>query len=234
MKRLLPFLFIFILASAILAQSDNPSVCPNISVDGPAGHLSPGGTAMFTVDLGNADGRTVTYQWTISAGEIENGQGTQSISVHIPTEALNIISLATVRVDGLADGCPNTTSSKFIIGCGACDPLRFDEYGNIHFAEQKTRLDRFAKEVQSSDKVTGFIIRSFPKGISLVMQQRKIREMKEFLFVVRKYPKERFVILIGASGRASTNLYIVPYDPITNKPVDFNRRSSTARYRRRY
>jgi len=197
--------------------------CPTISIGPAAERLSPGGAAIFTVNLDNTDGRKLTYQWTISAGEVESGQGTQSISIHIPTEARATTAVTSVRVNGLAEGCPNTASTKFVIVCGACDPLHFDEYGDIRFADEKARLDRFAKEVLSSDKTTGYIIGSFPKRISLAMRQRKIREMKQFLFVVRKYPKERFVVLLGASGRASTKLYIVPDDPITNKPADINK-----------
>ena len=196
--------------------------CPSISVIGPTGRLSPGGVAIFTANL-NSAGRKITYQWTISKGEIEDGQGTNSISVHIPAEALNINALATVRVEGLAEGCTNTGSTEYSIGCGACDPRIFDEYGNLHFADERARLDRFAKEVLSANNATGYIIRSFSKRVSPVIQQKKMREMKEFLFVVRKYPKKRFVVLLGAPGRVSTKLYIVPPDPNTGKPVDIDK-----------
>ena len=112
MKRFLPFLFIFLLASVISAQSDDSSVCPNISVQGPAGVIRTGETASYSFQI-DIKGLHLDpqYVWSVSAGQILNGQGTTSIDVRQLGEALTV----TVKVKGLPSNCPDTASETAII-----------------------------------------------------------------------------------------------------------------------
>ena len=70
--------------------------CPTLSVSGPAGLTNAGDTMTFTA---SASG-DLTYNWTVSAGTIESGQGTPSITVRTAAGMEGTNVTATVKIGG--------------------------------------------------------------------------------------------------------------------------------------
>lgn len=66
----------------------------------------------FGVKISGNPGDSVTYNWTVSMGTIESGQGTKSIKVRTDEEMEGQSVTATVEVGNLPPGiaCPNTAS----------------------------------------------------------------------------------------------------------------------------
>src|SRR5690606_20383933 len=91
--------------------------CGTLSVIGPAGITPPGQSMTFTANAtgGSAD---VTYNWSVSSGTIESGQGTPSIVVSTTNDMANTSVTATVELGGLdpACNCPSTASEVGPIG----------------------------------------------------------------------------------------------------------------------
>jgi hypothetical protein len=92
---------IVLCATTIAAPAD----CPTISVACPA----DGDTLQFTATVTPANpDLKLTYQWTVSRGEIKSGQGTPQITVDAERNGKGLG--ATVEVSGLPAKCPNNAS----------------------------------------------------------------------------------------------------------------------------
>src|SRR5687768_14759996 len=71
--------------------------CPTVTVTGPAGVTNRGELMTFTANVSGGTQDSVTYNWTVTAGTIESGQGTPSISVRAPSDGTTSVT-ATVSV----------------------------------------------------------------------------------------------------------------------------------------
>ncbi|MBL7703111.1 MAG: hypothetical protein JNM14_12740 [Ferruginibacter sp.] len=108
---LLSAAFIFSVKN-IKAQTAEKIPCPSIVLKGPAGNtVEEGDSLVLKVNpLGKAyDNIGVTYNWAISSGFIEQGQGTARIKIN--TEGLKGQTVtASVELGGLEAACNNISS----------------------------------------------------------------------------------------------------------------------------
>jgi hypothetical protein len=114
---LIPFTFVFLIVSS---NSVAQNGCPKLAVLVDNYDIQPGDPAVFTV-VSSTWGNMVslqgkTFNWSVSAGTITNGQGTNSIRVST-SGSTGIAVIATVEVKGLASQCP--TSAKGTINIKA-------------------------------------------------------------------------------------------------------------------
>ena len=93
--------------------------CPSVSVAAPY-EVEAGKTAVFTANISGGSLDTVTYDWTVSNGEIINGQGTPSITVATVRKMAGNKITATVKIpdNSPAHVCPNTPSATARIVTG--------------------------------------------------------------------------------------------------------------------
>jgi hypothetical protein len=111
----------------------------------------------FTAGGGLGVLQTISYKWTVSAGTITSGQGTSSITVS--TDGLGGQDVtATVHVGELDPACPQTASCTTPIRPVVPHWRKFDEYGSIHFSDEKARLDNFAIQLQHEPTFNGYVI----------------------------------------------------------------------------
>ncbi len=86
-------------------------VCPTLSVNAPTSPTKAGETMIFTADvLGGVE--DITYNWTISDGEIIEGQGTPVIKVSTNSKMAGKIVKATVEIGGVCEECTKTESAN--------------------------------------------------------------------------------------------------------------------------
>jgi len=150
---------------AVIAQTETPASCPSISVTGPAGITQPGDSMEFKAitPLNNTD--RLTFQWTISAGTIERGQGTQEIRVRAPRDLNNSIAItvtASVEISGLPKDCSRTAFEYAAVSSGF-HPALIDEFGKLPANDIRGRLDAFLQEVTNNKKQVGFIALYFQR-----------------------------------------------------------------------
>jgi hypothetical protein len=88
---------------------DLPCECPSLDVSG-GGEIKAGETVTFTAKVSGGTASDITYNWTISQGEIVAGQGTSTITVKTTKEMTGTIT-ATVEIGGsLCASCYRTAS----------------------------------------------------------------------------------------------------------------------------
>lgn len=131
--------------------------CPTVTVEVARDDLCRGKPLTFTAKVAGLDsGIKLNYEWTVSVGTIEGGQGTDTITVETVGIAGQSVN-ATVKVTGINTACANSASQEMrVAGCGH---IRiFDQYGNIDFEEEKARLDNVASQLENEPEVKAYIV----------------------------------------------------------------------------
>ena len=185
---------------------ETPCVCPSITVTGPAGLTSPGDTLTFTANGGNSN---TTYSWTVSAGTIESGQGTPSITVSTTRDLTESNVIATVEIGGFDPSCTScpTTASETAGITPVRDPEEIDSFETLPNDEIKARLDSYFSRVQNDPNAQGYII-NYGTPREITRREKVIRDYIRF----RSQDASRFTIVNGGDQGTGvrTRLFLVP------------------------
>jgi hypothetical protein len=187
--------------------------CPSLSVSGPAGITAPGSPMTFTANVSGGTQDNLTYNWTVSAGTIDSGQGTPSITVTAPSDGTTNVT-ATVTLGGLDPNCncPATASET----AGVAPPLTYeevDQFGPASNDDVKARVDNFYIQLNNNPNAQGYIINY---GTPAEIRRRRAQIMNAINF--RKYDASRVTFVDGPDNGTGVNtkFFIVP--PGANPP----------------
>ena len=185
----------------------SPLVCPTVTVTC-SDAVDEGSPATFTANLSQGTPAiSETYNWTVSAGTIISGQGTNYITVD--TKGLGGQSVtATVEIGGGDPSCNRTASCTVPVRPGARPPNKFDEYGNIRFNDEKARLDNYAIQLQNDPTSRGAIVGyGYCEGEGLTRANRA----KDYLVNTRGIDAGRIDVIDGGClPELQVQLWIVP------------------------
>lgn len=184
-----------------------PCACPPApTVSGPSGVTSPGDTMTFTASYAG----DATYNWTVSAGTIESGQGTNTITVRTTSDMAGQNVTATVELglsgENASCGCP--TSASETAGVAPKPIARIvDEFGDIQNDDVRARVDNFYVELNNDPAAKGFII-----NYGTPAQIRKRRALIENHIRFRKLDASRVTFVDGPDdgGGIRTRFWLVP------------------------
>ncbi|HEV8429356.1 MAG TPA: hypothetical protein VGQ41_15755 [Pyrinomonadaceae bacterium] len=109
--------------------------------------------------------------------------------------------------------CPsyyeNLEGLVHIMVCGLS--LRFDEYGDIAFSDEKARLNNFAIQLQSQDGARGYILVYAGQKALFAEASTRGNRAKSYLLNVRKLPIDKVVAIDGGYRESFTvQLLIAP------------------------
>jgi hypothetical protein len=185
--------------------------CPSIKITCTT-EVRAGVPVVVSAYLGGVDNKTpLIFDWTLSAGTIISGQGTSSVSVN--TTALDgQVLVVTVRINGLAAGCPATASCSVKISEAQIrDPAIFDTYSGLNFDEEKPRLDNFAEQLRAQPNSVGFVIVSPSQHSRAGEAETLARRARKYLITERGIEASRIVIAKDQpQARIKTELQILP------------------------
>ena len=206
--------------------------CPSVSVSCPS-DADAGQPITFTASVtGGAEGATFTYNWSVSAGTISSGQGTSTISVDTTGVAGGQSVTATVSIGGADPSCTGTTASCTTSLKPPIRPaVKFDEYGNIRFNDEKARLDNYAIQLQNDPGSTGTII---VYGSCAGEAQQRGDRAKDYLVNTRGIEAGRITVVDGGCRSDLTvQLWVVPQGSTAPTPDTTNAISPCPECRRR-
>src|SRR5215213_5626889 len=106
-------LVILLLACGAFSNA-HQTKCPKVELIGPSGVTHGGDTLTYVVSLSSTPAN-IKYSWTVSHGVIETGQGTQSIIVRSTRADGAQEIVATVKIEGLPEGCNEDFSERGLI-----------------------------------------------------------------------------------------------------------------------
>ncbi|MGD9588050.1 MAG: hypothetical protein AB7Q37_06825 [Pyrinomonadaceae bacterium] len=186
-----------------------PCECATISVTGPAGITQPGDAMTFTATVSGGTASNLTYNWTVTAGTIESGQGTPSITVRTTRAMANTSVTATVDVGGQdpACDCPRTDSETGGVAPNP-QPVLIDEFGKLPNDDIRGRLDLFFAELSNNPNNQGYII-NYGDDRDVAARERLINNHIAF----RNFDRSRITLVRGGtheSGEVYTKFYRIP------------------------
>ncbi len=184
-------------------------VCPAIEIVCPT-DIALGQPITFSSRLtGGVPANTnAVYNWTVSAGTIVEGQGTESIKVDTTG-----LGGQTVRASLSVGGYNLECAAE----CGVSVPLpklagrKFDEFPDISRNDEKARLDNYGIELQNDPTATAYVIVYPGKyGKPRDVQQHASR-IVDYLVNSRGLDKRRIVTLVGPKrDNLFVELWITP------------------------
>lgn len=151
---------------------------------------------------------TAVYNWTVSAGKIISGQGSDSIKVDT-TDLGGQAVTATLSVGGYNLDC--------IASCSVLPPhplpasRKFDEYPDISRNDEKARLDNFTIELQNDPSATGYVIVYPGRASKRSEVQEHFGHAVDYLVNSRKIDEGRIKTIEGPKrDHLFVELWIVP------------------------
>jgi hypothetical protein len=150
----------------------------------------------------------VTYNWTVTAGTIESGQGTASITVRTTPEMAGTNVTATVDLGGNAAGCSCTNTASETAGVSPeIGPELIDEFGPLKDDDVKARIDNFYIRLQNDPNAHGVIVNY---GTPAQIKARKAQIMKAINFLKKDPSRITFVDGPDRGNGIETKLWLVP------------------------
>jgi hypothetical protein len=192
--------------------------CPAVRVMCPDSR-EPGEPLTFTVSITGGDPNvTPTFNWTVSAGTISSGQGTNSITVDA-SKVSHTWFTATIDVGGYDPACTLSSSCT----TAPFDPQtarKFDEYGVIRTGDEKQRLDAFTAELQNDPTARGYLICYGGRRGRAGEARRRCERARTYLVSARGIDASRVVTLDGGSrGVLTLELWFVPFGATPPRPT---------------
>ena len=181
--------------------------CPALSVSGPAGVTVPGDAMTFTATASGGNQPNLTYNWTVSAGTIESGQGTPSITVRTDNTMRGNVT-ATVTIGGTDPNCTCDTVEEATAPLDVIQPILVDEFGKLSNDDIRTRLDNFFADLSNNPNHQGYII-NYGTDAQIAARERLITNHINF----RKFDRSRITLVKGGAstdGDPRTKLYRIP------------------------
>ena len=196
--------FMLMFASAVSAQT--PVTCGIVDIDGPT--VDPGKPLVFKVKLLQTSKQE--FKWSISAGTIIKGQGTDEITVDTAGLAGQEVT-ATAELIGAPAGCKNVAS--ITAGVNPPPPTRcaFDSYGDIKFEDEQARLDNFAIQISNYPGSSGLILMSAGQKTFKREAADRLDRARSYLVDFRGIDSSRIVTVdCGFTTDLTATLWVVP------------------------
>ena len=151
---------------------------------------------------------TAVYNWSVSAGKIIEGQGTNTIKVDTTGLAGETVR-ATLSMGGYTLEC--SADCAVTIPLPKLTSRRFDEFPDISRNDEKARLDNFAIELQSDPTATAYVIVYPGKTSKRGDVQHHSSRIVEYLVHSRGLDERRIVTLVGSTrDQLSVELWVTP------------------------
>lgn len=187
--------------------------CPTLSVIGPVGVTSPGDVMTFTVEANESLPSGAIYAWTVSAGTIESGQGTNTIHVRVPFDRSADAVIANVTLRGINRclvAASATAAADTSIG-----PEPYDTYGKLSPLDESVRFRNAANTLTkfATDSKL-YIVKWFPRygkrerdiiqSLTLYLTKNLHISRDRFEFIIGRRPEVHTMFVIGPPGMTLT------------------------------
>jgi len=196
----------------VSAQQQARANCPKMIVVCPDS-VREGEKMTFTANLRGGDPKvTPIYNWSVSAGTIESGQGTPTIEVNT-REIGGFTVTATAEARGFDRSCGYGSSAASCTGSVMEKPKarKLDEYGKLAQKDEEDRLDNFLMELQQDPVTQGYVITYGGPASRTGDSQKAADRIIDYLVNKRRLDRSRLVRITGGSReQPAVELWIVP------------------------
>lgn len=204
-------MFLSLLSINLYAQD----ACPNIKLSGPAGITRVGEPMAFSAIVDENNAKLIgTYNWTISAGTIIEGQGTPAIKVD--TNGLGsqaITATLTLTFTGF-QLCENNLSEVGVVE-EIPKAVLFEKTTNQTCEFRQMVMDGYFTQLNNDPSAAGYIF-TFGSPRTVAKLERQMRANLKW----RKYDESRITFINGGgrSKKATIEFWVVPAGAEIPKP----------------
>ena len=186
-----------------------PPVCPTIEIVCPTNIGMDQPITFTSRATGGTPSIPVVYNWTVSAGSIIEGQGTNTIKVDTSGLAGQTVR-AYLTMPGY--GSLNCTAD-----CGVSIPVpkitsrKFDEFPDIQRNDEKARLDNLVIELQNDPSATAYVVVYPGRASKRGDVQHHSSRIVEYIVNSRGIDEKRIVTLVGSTrNELFVELWVTP------------------------
>jgi hypothetical protein len=149
--------------------------------------------------LGEDRAKGLAYNWETSQGSIIAGQGTANgiLEVNGARTSGSKDIVVTVSVKGMPSYCQTVLTQTLKIDGECTAPARFDEYGNLSFKDEKSRLDALASSLKSTPDSIAYIVAYAGISACIWEAQWRANRAREYLIECWKLRADRIIIVDG-------------------------------------
>ncbi len=185
---------VFSSTTVLVNRCAPPPVCPTAVIECPENVLADAPLTFSAKVKGGSAGVTPSYNWTLSAGRIVEGQGTNSIKVD--TTGLNGQAVkATVSIEGYNLDC--SASCEVSVPVAIRPARKFDEFPEITSNDEKARLDNFVIELNSDPTTTAYVIVYPDRRGRTGDVEKRTKRIVDYLVNSRGLDAQRIVTMVG-------------------------------------
>ena len=182
--------------------------CPNVEIVCPTDIVIDQPLTFRSTALGGTAGAIPTYNWTVSAGTIIEGQGTSSIRVDTTGLAGETIK-ASLSMGGYNLDCSASCAVSIPFPPAKC--RKFDEFPDISRNDEKARLDNYGVELQNDPTSTAYVVVYPGRATKSGDVQKHSSRVIDYLVNSRGIDARRIVTLVGgARDELMVDLWICP------------------------
>lgn len=193
-------------------QSQQSTDCPTITVSGPVGIVDPD-PFKFSAKVEGKLPHKVKYEWTVSTGQIIDGQGTSAITVVHPDP--NQTLTATVEISPLPKGCIGHASES-TAPIDRPTPFLIDEVEQPITKLSEQVLRTAAQEQKNNPNSNLYIIAYANSDVSQFDVRQAVKKVSDFLIKEMKLTASEFEIVTVRSETNAVKIYRIP--PGAEKP----------------
>lgn len=170
----------------------------------------------FAARVSDSGSGKLGYNWAVSSGAIESGQGTPAINVRTTGEMAGTNVTATVKITGLAAGCNDTASEIAGItgfGCG----LPVDEFGKLSKYDVRARIDNFLIQLNKEPESEGLILVYLNTKESRAFKLTYLNNIYDAILFLKFDPARVTFVVVQDDHDTGTRLWTVPPGVDTGK-----------------
>lgn len=177
----------------------------------------------MTANVSGGDSNvTPTYNWSVSAGTIESGQGNSTIAISTRELSEDQSVTATVELGGYSRDCGygQTAASCTTSVMKRAEARKLDEYSKLLPKDENERLDKFTMELQMDPTAQAYII-AYGGRLSRTGDAQKLADKaKGYLVTKRGVDRDRIVTMDGGyREQPAIELWLVPSRASLPKPT---------------
>lgn len=208
MKQVFFGIILFLSSCVSICAQPATSNCPEIVVTGPSGVTKAGDPMTFTASIRHSLPDKAGYDWSVSSGMIESGQGTATIKVQTTKDMAGSNVTAMVKIRGVGVGCADTASE--IAGVAPIPPIcPLDEFGALSKYDIRARIDNLLIQLQQDPLLEAYLIVHLNSKDSLIFKKAYLNNMYDAIVFFKKDPSRITFLISEDESETRTVLYML-------------------------
>ena len=180
--------------------------------------------------LGEETATHLKYVWTVSGGTIIRGQGTSSVLVSaLPALGHLVLTIPiNLKLEGGEPACETEKSFSITVDAECSPPKKFDEYGDLSFQEEKSRLDGVAAKLATRGPASKLYIVAYSGRAYCLWEEALLRAKRAKRYLTEQHGIEADRIIAADNGvreNLTVELFIAPPGSCGPLPTPTVRRS---------